>query len=53
MFKLLLLAGAALGGFLVYKRLTSVPEDDWDDDTMYGSAELHQNADAAPIATGA
>lgn len=52
MLKLLLLAGALVGGFLVYKRLTAVPEDDWDDDTMYGSAELHQNADATATPTG-
>ena len=48
MFKLLLLAGLAAGGFFAYKRFTQRPEDDWDDDTMYGSAQLHQTADTPP-----
>jgi len=51
MLKLLLIL-AALGGagFLAYKKLLAPPEDDWDDDVMYGSAQLHQNADAQPVA---
>lgn len=46
--KLILLAGLAAGGFYAYRRFVRRPEDDWDwdDDTMYGSAELHQTADA-------
>ena len=53
MFKLLLLAGLAAGGFFAYKRFAQRrDEDDWDDDTMYGSAQLHQTVDTpAPDAT--
>lgn len=54
MFRLLLLAGVAIGGFLAFKRMTKSDEDewdDWDDETMYGSAQLHQNADAQAPAT--
>jgi hypothetical protein len=48
--KLLLLAGLAAGGFFVYRRFIRQPEDDWDwdDDTMYGSADLHRTTDAPP-----
>jgi hypothetical protein len=49
--KLLILAGLVAGGFVAYKRLTRVPEDDWDDDTMYGSTELHETADAPATPT--
>lgn len=51
MLKLLLLAGLVLGGFIVYKRLAGGGEDDWDDDTMYGSADLHQSTDAPAAPT--
>jgi hypothetical protein len=48
MLKLLMLAGLAAGGFILYRRFIRQSEDDWDwdDDTMYGAAELHQAADA-------
>ena len=46
MFKLLILVGLVAGGFLVYRRLMARADDSWDDDTMYGSAQLHQTADA-------
>jgi hypothetical protein len=47
MWKLLILAGLVAGGYIAYKRLTRMPEDDWDDDIMYESAELHE-AEGAP-----
>ena len=52
MFRLLLLGAIAAGGFFAYKRIKQRPTDDWDDDTMYGSAALHQVADAPTTSTG-
>jgi hypothetical protein len=52
MWKWVLLLGLAAAAFLAYKRFTAVDEEeDWDDDTMYGSAELHEAADAPAGAT--
>jgi hypothetical protein len=46
MWKWLILAGLIAGGFVAYRRLMAPVDDSWDDDTMYGSAQLHQTADA-------
>ncbi len=51
MFKLLFLAALIGGGFYAYKRLMQPVDDSWDDDTMYGSAQLHQTADAPAAPT--
>lgn len=51
MWKLLILAGLAVGAFIAYRALTRQPEEDWDDDTMYGSAELHEAADTPATPT--
>lgn len=47
MLRLIVLAALALGGFLAYRRFTQRPEEDWDEDIMYESAELHRAADAS------
>jgi hypothetical protein len=49
MFRLLTLAGLAAGAFFAYKRFTAPREDEWDDETMYGSAEIHQAGDAQAV----
>jgi hypothetical protein len=47
MLKWLVVLGLILGGgYLAYKRLLAPVDDSWDDDSMYGSAELHETADA-------
>ena len=46
MFKLLFLGALIAGGYFAYKRFMQPVDDNWDDDTMYGSAQLHQTADA-------
>ena len=51
MLKWLVLAGLIAGGFYAYRRLMAPVDDSWDDDTMYGSAQLHQTADASPTGT--
>jgi len=51
MLKWLLILGAmAGGGYFLYKKLLAPVDDSWDDDIMYGSAQLHETADA-PVAT--
>ncbi|MGH2587366.1 MAG: hypothetical protein ACRDJE_20820 [Dehalococcoidia bacterium] len=46
MLKWLVVLGLIIGGgYLVYKRLLAPVDDSWDDDSMYGSAELHEAAD--------
>jgi hypothetical protein len=48
MLKWLVLVGVLVGvGFVAYKRLLAPVDDTWDDDTMYGSEQIHEVADAA------
>lgn len=51
--KLLLLASlAAVGGYFAYKKLLGQSEiDDWDDEDMYESAQLHEAVDAPATPT--
>ena len=50
MFKLLVLAGLGVVGYLAWKRLMGTDDTDDFADDLYGSAAIHQQADAQPAA---
>jgi hypothetical protein len=49
MFRLLILAGLGVAGYLAWKRLMASDDMDDFDDEMWDSAAIHQQGDAQPV----